>query len=174
MELSDFAIALYIKVENGEAVEHPAMPDNLMQVFGKIPDNYEPFMRFSDDQRTPLDVFEVVDDTAPLYKKVNGIWTDAYARRPMTAEERAEKEEFILEDLRIYKQQLIDDAKTQLKTHTHPAAIIKLQDYINKMENLQLTWETRKELHPPMPIRFDEQGNLIDITNSGKAPNVIG
>lgn len=174
MELSEFAIALYIKVENGATVDHPVMPDNLMQVFGKIPDNYEPFMRFSCDQRTPLDVFEVLDEQAPLYAKVNGVWTDALRKRDMTPSEREEKIEFILKDLRIVQKELVQNAKAQLLQETHPMAISRLKEYIAKMESLELTWDNRLELQPPIPTRFDKNGNLIDILNSGSAPDVIG
>jgi hypothetical protein len=169
-----FAIALYIKVENGYPVEPPSMPDNLMMAFGKIPDNYEPFMRFSEEHRTPLDVFEVWDKNAPEYAKVNGIWTDTYARRPMTAEERAVEENLILEGLRECQAEMLADAKAKLPTETHPVAISRLQEYIAKMEALELTWDNRLELHPPTPTLFDKNGNLIDVMNSGSAPDVIG
>ena len=34
-------MSLYIKIENGRAVDHPALEENLMKVYGAIPSNYE-------------------------------------------------------------------------------------------------------------------------------------
>lgn len=36
---------LYIKIENGVPVTHPALKQNLLDVFGKIPENWAPFER---------------------------------------------------------------------------------------------------------------------------------
>jgi len=36
---------LYIQVENGKPINHPAFEDNLIQAFGSIPANWKPFKR---------------------------------------------------------------------------------------------------------------------------------
>jgi hypothetical protein len=72
-------MSLYIKIENGRAVDHPALEENLMKVYGAIPSNYEPFVRgekpISDepDDRTFKKIIDHVG-----YEKVDGTWTDTY------------------------------------------------------------------------------------------------
>jgi hypothetical protein len=80
---------LYIQIENGNPVNHPAFEDNLIQVFGSVPDNWEPFLRV-----TPLnpDVYEVLEN---VYSKVDDMWTDIYTLRSMTAEEIADKQQAV-------------------------------------------------------------------------------
>ena len=49
---------LYIQVENTLPINHPALEDNLIQVFGSVPQNWSPFVRVD----TPkLDVYKKFD-----------------------------------------------------------------------------------------------------------------
>jgi hypothetical protein len=77
---------LYIKVENGQTVNHPSVTSNLIDAFGSIPENYEPFIRTLKPK--PPTPYEVVLDT-PVYQKVDGVWTDVWLVRDMTEEEKA-------------------------------------------------------------------------------------
>ena len=81
---------LYIKVENGQTVDHPAFGDNLRQAFGEIPSNWQPFTRI---ERPILGVYEVLDSDTPTYQKVDGVWKDVWALRAMTAAEKAAKQQ---------------------------------------------------------------------------------
>ena len=36
---------LFIKVENGNIIDHPVLKENLIQVFGCIPQNYQAFLK---------------------------------------------------------------------------------------------------------------------------------
>jgi hypothetical protein len=83
---------LYIETENGQCKNHPAFEDNLMQAFGKIPENWEPFVRVP---RPEVGVYEVLDSDEPTYQKVNNAWTDVWPLRPMTDEEKAAKQQAI-------------------------------------------------------------------------------
>lgn len=79
---------LYIKVENGNCVNHPAFGNNLIEAFGKIPPDWEPFER-----REPVvGEYEVLVSMVPTYQKVDGVWIDVWEIRPMTDDERAEKD----------------------------------------------------------------------------------
>lgn len=86
---------LYIRVENGQTVKHPAFGDNLRQAFGEIPAEWEPFVRV--DRPIP-GVYEVLESEQPTYEKVDGVWTDVWALRPMTAEEIAAKQQAVKDD----------------------------------------------------------------------------
>lgn len=75
---------LYIETENGLPKNHPAFEDNLLQAFGKIPDNW---VRFERVEQPKLDVNEVLDREEPEYQLIDGIYKDVWMIRPMTAEE---------------------------------------------------------------------------------------
>ena len=77
---------LYIETENGVTKNHPAFEDNLLEAFGSIPENWEPFVRV--ECPTP-GMYQVLDNTIPTYAKVDGVWTDVWVVRDMTAEEKA-------------------------------------------------------------------------------------
>ena len=74
---------LYIETENGQTKNHPASEDNLIQAFGLVPSDWEPFDRI---ERPVPGVYEVVPDQS-IYQKVDGVWKDVWPLRPMTAEE---------------------------------------------------------------------------------------
>jgi hypothetical protein len=92
----------YIEVKNGQPVNHPALEKNLLEAFGEIPSNWEPFTRV---ENRPLGEFEKFDDPAVTYEKVNGVWTDVFHIIPMSVEEKTAKEQ-------AKKQEEIDEYKT--------------------------------------------------------------
>jgi hypothetical protein len=81
---------LYIEIENGQPKNHPAFEDNLMQAFGVIPANWEPFVRV---EQPVLGVYELINFDVPPYAKVNDVWTDVWTIRDMTAEEKLVKQQ---------------------------------------------------------------------------------
>lgn len=81
---------LYIQIENGAPVNHPATEDNLIQAFGSIPNNWAPFARV---ERPVPGVYQVLDSTEPTYQQVNGAWSDVWTLRDMTDSERANKQQ---------------------------------------------------------------------------------
>ena len=84
---------LYIKTENGETKKHPAFEDNLIAAFGVVPENWEPFVRV---ERPVLTVYQVLESDIPVYAKVDGVWTDVWTVRDMTAEEKTAKQQTII------------------------------------------------------------------------------
>jgi len=81
---------LYIETENGLTKNHPALEDNLIQAFGSVPERWEPFTRV---MRPSLDVYKLFEQEEPTYEKVNGVWTDVWHIRDMTAEEKAARQQ---------------------------------------------------------------------------------
>lgn len=81
---------LYIQTENGNAINHPAFEDNLIQAFGKVPDHWEAFIRV---ERPVPTIYQVLDSQEPTYQKINDIWTDVWAIRDMTANEIIAKQQ---------------------------------------------------------------------------------
>jgi hypothetical protein len=92
---------LYIQVENGQAVNHPAYESNLLQAFGSIPNGWEPFTRV---EAPVLGVYEVLEFDVPIYIKIDGVWTDLWNVRDMTAEEITAKQQATIEAFNSRKQ----------------------------------------------------------------------
>jgi hypothetical protein len=84
---------LYIETENGVTKNHPALEDNLIQAFGLIPAHWEPFARV---ERPAIDVYQVLENQEAVYAKVDGVWTDVWTVRDMTAEEKTAKQQAVL------------------------------------------------------------------------------
>lgn len=80
----------YIETESGVTKNHPAFEDNLIQAFGAVPAQWEPFARVEMPIIGPYDVLE---SPLPAYKKINDIWTDDWAVRKITAEEKTAKQQ---------------------------------------------------------------------------------
>jgi len=77
---------LYIETENGATKNHPAFEDNLIQAFGSVPAHWEPFTRV---ERPTPSVYQVLESQEAVYAKIDGVWTDVWAIRNMTDEEKA-------------------------------------------------------------------------------------
>jgi hypothetical protein len=92
---------LYIETENGVIKNHPAFEDNLLQAFGAIPDHWEPFIRV---ERPVPAVYQVLDSEEPTYQKVNGVWTDVWTLRDMTAEEKSTKQQAVRDAFNTHEQ----------------------------------------------------------------------
>jgi len=83
---------LFIQIEDGQPVNHPALEDNLIQAFGAVPDHWEKFIRV---ERPIPGVYEILESDQPTYQKVDGVWTDVWSLRPMTETEIAAKQQAV-------------------------------------------------------------------------------
>ena len=92
---------LYIQIENGQPVNHPAFEDNLIQAFHQIPAHWEEFVRV---ERPVPGVYEVLESDQPVYSKVNDVWTDVWSLRPMTDVEKAAKQKAVRDDFNSREQ----------------------------------------------------------------------
>lgn len=81
---------MFIKVVDGQPVDHPAVEENLIKAFGHVPEDWEPFLRVV---QPDLGVYKVFDPATPSYEKVNGVWTDVWFIRDMTPEEVAKRQQ---------------------------------------------------------------------------------
>ena len=84
---------LYIETENGSTKNHPAFEDNLIQAFGVIPAHWEPFIRV---ERPIVGAYQTMDSNDSVYTKVDGVWTDVWTVREMTAEEKTAKQQGVI------------------------------------------------------------------------------
>jgi hypothetical protein len=83
---------LYIETENGVTKNHPAFENNLIRAFGSVPAHWESFTRVE----RPTGVYQVLESDEVVYAKVNGVWTDVWAVREMTAEEKTAKQQAVI------------------------------------------------------------------------------
>ena len=82
---------LYIQTQDGQPINHPAFEDNLLQAFGGlIPAHWEEFVRV---ERPTALIYQVLESEEPTYAKVDGVWTDVWTVRDMTAEEIIAKQQ---------------------------------------------------------------------------------
>jgi len=84
---------LYIETQNGVTKNHPAFEDNLLEAFGSIPTYWEPFTRI---ERPALGVYQVFEFNEAVYAKVDGVWTDVWSLRDMTAEEKTARQQEVI------------------------------------------------------------------------------
>jgi hypothetical protein len=84
---------LHIETENGQIKNHPAFEDNLIQAFGAVPAHWEPFTRV---ERPAPGVYQLLESEEAVYAKVDGVWTDVWALRDMTAEEKTAKQQAVI------------------------------------------------------------------------------
>jgi hypothetical protein len=84
---------LYIETENDSCKNHPAFEDNLIQAFGSVPSHWEAFVRI--EKPTPA-VYQILESDVAVYSKVNGVWTDVWSLRDMTAEEKIAKQQAVI------------------------------------------------------------------------------
>lgn len=83
---------LYIETENGATKNHPAFEDNLIQAFESVPSNWEKFIRVERPIPSP---YQTMNDE-PTYEKVDGVWSDVWSLRDMTAEEKSAKQQTVI------------------------------------------------------------------------------
>jgi hypothetical protein len=86
---------LYIETENGMVKNHPALANNLIQVFGEIPQHWEPFVRVV---RPIPTVYQILDGNEATYQRVDGVWTDVWPLRDMTDEEKSAKQQAVKDE----------------------------------------------------------------------------
>ena len=84
---------LYIETENDITKNHPAFEDNLIQAFGSVPAHWEPFIRV---ERPTPSIYQILESKEPVYAKVDGVWTDVWHKRDMTAEEKTAKQQDVI------------------------------------------------------------------------------
>jgi len=90
---------LYIKLQDGNPIDHPMTHDNFVQAFPEIdtnnlPEDYIEFVRVP--YPTNLDLYEVYDGVH--YEIIDGVCKDVHTVREMTDEERTAKQNQVKED----------------------------------------------------------------------------
>jgi hypothetical protein len=89
---------LFIRITNGQPVDHPILGNNFRQAFPDIDTNNLPieFARFNRIEAPGLSPYE--KNQTVSYQLVNGTWTDVFACEQMTAEEITTKQQAIKDE----------------------------------------------------------------------------
>jgi hypothetical protein len=84
---------LFIQIHNGASFEHPILGDNFRQAFPEIDVNNLPpeFAKFIRVEPPQIGVYEIYEGVT--YEKVGDFFTDVHHVRPMTNEEKINKQE---------------------------------------------------------------------------------
>jgi hypothetical protein len=104
---------LFIKVVDDQPINNPVYESNLIQAYGYVPPEYQPFTR-AQQNVTPL-IYQNVTDT---YQDVNGQWQDVWVISEQTTEEKVATTAQINAGGVATQQSLIDNANTQIVTLT--------------------------------------------------------
>jgi hypothetical protein len=124
---------LFIKVENGQTVDHPVLAENLVDVFGFVPDNYEYFVRVE----PPRDVhpYKKIIST---YEKFDDIWKDVHTIVDRTPEEITEVETQLHESLDNELNRLRSLANSRLnivREKNDTDSVMYLERYISYLDS---------------------------------------
>lgn len=92
---------LFIQIKDGQPINHPAYPINLVQAFGEIPSDWEPFLRVN---KPDVGIYQILESQEPTYQKVNGVWADVWSLRDMTIEEKLAKQQVVKDRWATQKQ----------------------------------------------------------------------
>jgi hypothetical protein len=89
---------LFIRIQNGQPFEHPILGDNFRQAFphidvNNLPSDFAKFVRVTPPVLGPYEKNQTVS-----YQLVNGVYTDVFACKQLTAEEIALKQQAVKDE----------------------------------------------------------------------------
>ena len=157
--------SLFIKVVDGQPVDNPVYESNLIQVYGYVPPEYQPFTRVQQNV-TPL-IYENVTDT---YQAVDGQWQDVWVTSEQTTEEKAVTTAQINANGVAQQQSLIEGANTQIAILTAEGDTQGVEVWNTDLVNLN-AW-VMPPINPnwtknTINYGFPKQPRLVTIFNLG-------
>jgi hypothetical protein len=157
---------LYIKVIDGQAIDNPVYQSNLIQVYGYVPPEYQPFTRVQQNV-TPL-IYQNVTDT---YQDVDGQWQDVWVISEQTTEEKAATTAQINANGEAQQQTLINNANNQIATLTEQGDTQGVETWQTYLANIT-AW-TMPPINPnwtqsTIAYGFPKQPRKVTIFNIGE------
>jgi hypothetical protein len=131
---------LYIRIENNQAVDHPATGENLISAFGEIPSNWAPFKRIHPENSEHYDNITDYHNHVCTYElDDDGItWKDVWSLEDKSEEELKKLEEDRIKGDFLHRQimltQVIPNASGEEKLRLEFADRVlhkKMLDYLN-------------------------------------------
>ena len=157
--------SLFLKVVDNQPIDNPVYESNLIQVYGYVPSEYQPFTRIQQNV-TPL-IYENVTDT---YQAVDGQWQDVWVISEQTTEEKAATTAKIKADGTAQQQALIENSNTQIANLTAKGDTQGVETWQTYLVNIN-AW-VMPPINPnwtqdTINYGFPKQPKLITIFNLG-------
>ena len=165
---------LYIKLENGQPINHPLFEDNILQCYPNIDlsntDLFVPFIRLQVPYlpKTELQVIE----NKYVYDANTLSYTDSYYIRDMNQDEIVQTTNDKINSNNAIITSLTDNALQELVKADEIDKPI-WHSYLDSLYDLTLYSDPFKIVFP-RPPKKDSTGNLVSLQSSGSKPNVIG
>lgn len=150
---------LYIQIENGQPVNHPALEENLIHAFGSIPDNWKPFNRFQlADLNLEIGMYQKTVHSYSLSS--DGVtWQDKWTVVDMTDEEKSEKVSHQISKCYAYVNLIIFNTQNAINNLTDENQINVLNRYLTLLKEVSFT-DPLNAVVPKGPKK-DSNGNWI-------------
>ena len=163
---------LFIKIKDGQPFEHPIMGDNFRQAFPDIDtDNLPP--EFASFVRVPCPndagIYQVYDTS---YSWSGQVVQDTWTLRDLTLEEREEKTQLLLMNIRSSLESLKAPAQAMFEV-ANEAQKQALQDFCNELD----AWAYSDPINlplPPLPPEVAELNRIVNESRSQGSTSVIG
>ena len=180
-------MSLYIKVQDGYAVDHPHLEENVEQIIEEfdtdnLPIGWAKFIRVYNPYNGQL-LYNEIASHSYTFDSVNNAWTDTWTKRTMTDEEMTIKKDFHKINVQKEFQPHIDNATNMINSFTSNDELTKNNKRMwvlhLQLLNLQLT----KYLDsfnlpdgpgffavPPLPTfnpNINYPNQLLEINNKG-------
>lgn len=162
---------LYIKVVDGQPIDNPAYGSNLIQVYGNIPTEYQPFTRVQ--QNVTPTIYQNVTDT---YQDVNGQWQDVWVTSEQTTEEKAATTAQINANGLAQQQNLITNANTQIATLTEQGdtqGVASWQTYLVTINSWTMPPINPNWTQGTINYAFSKKPRKVTIFNLGNGTNTF-
>jgi hypothetical protein len=158
--------SLFIKIVDGQPVDNPVYESNLIQVYGYVPPEYQPFTRVQ-NTITTVTIYQNLTDT---YQEVNGQWQDVWVISEQTTEEKAVTTAKINADGVAQQQALIANANTQIANLTAQGDTQGVETWNTYLASLN-AW-VMPPINPnwtqdTINYEFPNQPRLVTILNLG-------
>jgi hypothetical protein len=162
---------LYIQIRDGQPYEHPILGNNFKEAFPHIDVNNLPpeFARF---ERLPNpEIATTYQVNVVSYQWENGVVKDVWSVREMTQEEKAQKNQEIIDN--IYKALTIRKEITQTQIDSNTGVVREAWETHLQALNTWVLIDPENPRFPPAP-RIAEDGSVLQVTAPGAEPDVIG
>lgn len=132
---------LYIKVINGNPINHPILASNLIDALGidydNIPKEYEKFKRKECNIEIGL-----LEKPISRYEKIDGVWTDVWESVPLAENELQFKKNQIKDEKKFLALAHKNYAEESLNLTSNNSIKQYLSNYISTISDLEINYDT--------------------------------
>lgn len=163
---------LYIQIRDGQPFEHPIFGDNFREAFPHVDVNNLPpkFAKFERVERPYKN--KTFEEEVYSYQWVDGVVKDVWHTRPMTEDEKIQKQIEIVNNTNM----LLDDMKTRSRAELNKAPDDEARAawiaFIEVLDSWRLV--DFDNINFPVPPQLNADGTLKNLNAAGSAPDVIG